>query len=277
MGLKNHQKIIKKTVFITGAGRGLGKATANAFLEAGFFVIATDIDPGLLTDFSGRDNVLTLPLDVTSESETEHCAKGIEERFENLDIVISNAGIFDFYPVSEAGSEKIRKIFDVNVFALANLTKYFLPLLEKSKGRIIVISSESYKVPSPFQPYAVSKQALESVYNAIKLELTVTNVKCVLIRPGAIRTKILSDTIGFSTENGVGLFQQEFKNFVKSVPKYIGKISDPSTVAQLIRKAALAKHPKAVYSINHNPLVSLLSHLPKKLKNDVIRKSLKKM
>lgn len=212
---------------------------------------------------------------MTSEREIENCAHSIEERFGQIDVLVSNAAIFDFYPIAEAGSEKIRKIFDVNVFALANLTKYFLPLLIKSSGKIIVISSESYKVPAPFQPYSVSKQALEAVYNAIKLELSITKVQCVLIRPGAMQTKILDDTLAFNPEKKGSLFQHEFRKFVQTVPKYISKISNPTTVAQLVLKAAKTKHPKAIYSINHNPIVSLLSILPNGIKNLVIRKSLK--
>jgi NAD(P)-dependent dehydrogenase (short-subunit alcohol dehydrogenase family) len=179
----------KKRVFISGAGRGLGRATARAFLEAGYFVIATDIDTALLSDLSSVNNVLTFHLDVSSEEETEACAKTIEERFGGIDVLVSNAGIFDFYPVAEAGIKKLSKLFDVNVFGLANLSKYFLPLLIKSAGRLIVISSESHKVPAPFQPYTVSKQALEAVYKAIKMELSVKNIKCVLIRPGQAPSK----------------------------------------------------------------------------------------
>lgn len=214
-------------------------------------------------------------MDVTSEQETASLANTIEERFGHIDVLVSNAAVFDFYPISEAGSEKVRKIFDVNVFALTNLTKYFLPLLVKSSGRIIVISSESYKVPSPFQPYAVSKQGLEAVYNAIKLELSITNVQCILFRPGAMQTKILADTLAFNPEKKGSLFTKEFRKFIQTVPKYIAKVSDPTAVAELVLKAAMAKKPKAIYSINHNPLVSLLSILPMGLKYFVIRKSLK--
>ena len=212
---------------------------------------------------------------MTSEKDVEHCLKKIEDHCDNIDVLISNAGIFDFYPVTEAGSGKLSEIFDVNVFGLANTIKYFLPLLISPQGRLIVISSESYKVPSPFQPYAVSKQALEPLYKAIKLELSVKGIKCVLIRPGAIQTKILDDVIHFSRYPGDSLFEKEFINFIDSIPKYIGKISKPEEVAQLVLKAGTARRPKPVYNINHNLLVSLLSHLPAKFKEFVIRKSLK--
>jgi dTDP-4-dehydrorhamnose reductase len=70
-------------------------------------------------------------------------------------------------------------------------------------------------------------------------------------------------------------FKKEFGNFIDSISKYIGKISTAEDVAKVVLKAGIDKHPKWVYNINHNPLVSLLSLLPAKLKDFSIRKSLK--
>lgn len=264
-----------KTVLITGAGRGLGKSVGELYHQAGFFVVATDINPDLFSDISEKENYLFLQLDVSSEESVKQCLKTISTKIDRIDVLISNAGIFDFYPVSESGSEKLLKIFRVNVLGLVNLTKWFLPLLEKSKGRLIVISSESYKVPSPFQPYSVSKQSLESVFKAVKIELSQKGISSILIRPGAIQTKILEDTVNFKDFDSNSRFVDEFKNFVESVPKFIGKVSTTNDVAELILKAGISKRPKPVYSINHNPLVTLLSLLPTRMKGYFISKSIK--
>ena len=192
-----------------------------------------------------------------------------------MDIVISNAGIFDFYPVSESGIDKLNRIFAVNVLSLTNLTKYFLAQSVESARRLIVIGSESYKVPSPFQPYSVSKQALESVYKAIKIELALKGIQSVLIRPGAMQTRILEDTVNFDDFDEGSAFKTEFRKFVESVPKYIRKIVTPEKVAAVVLKAGTARKPKSVYHINHNPMVSILSNLPANLKNYVIRKNLR--
>ena len=266
----------KKTVLITGAGRGLGRATAKAYHGAGFLVIASDINNNLLTDLEGREGFVTFQMDVTNEDEVNACALKVEKLFGRLDVLVSNAGIFDFYPVSEAGSEKLKKILDVNFLALANLTKYFLPLLTESQSRLIVISSESYKVPSPFQPYSVSKQALESLYKAIKIELSLKGIQSVLIRPGAMETKILDDTVHFENKVGHSLFEKEFSGFLETVPKYIGNVASPEKVAETVLLAGTKKHPKNIYSVNHNPMVSMLSIMPQNIKNIILKKSLKK-
>jgi 3-oxoacyl-[acyl-carrier protein] reductase len=217
-----------------------------------------------------------MKLDVTSGNDVRKAAEIVTDRFGKIDVLISNAGVFDLYPVSEAGSEKLGKIFDVNVLGLANLTKYFLPLLVRAQGRLIAISSESYKVPSPFQPYSVSKQALEALYNAISIELSLKGIKCVLIRPGAINTKILKDTIKFDAGTDNSLFRDEFISFTKSIPRYIRKVAQPEDVAAIVLKAGITEHPQKIYSINHNTAVTILSGLPAHIRNFLVIKNLKK-
>jgi NAD(P)-dependent dehydrogenase (short-subunit alcohol dehydrogenase family) len=264
----------KKVVLITGAGRGLGLATAKAFLNANYEVITTDIHERIPVEGSEYKDTTYLKLDVTSENDVSRCATFIQEKFGRLDVLISNAGVFDFYPVSEAGADQLKRIMDVNFLGLANITKYFLPLLVQSKGRLIVISSESYKVPAPFQPYAVSKQALEALYRAIKIELSLKGIKCILIRPGAIQTRILDETIQYQKNSHDSFYNAEFDSFLKTVPKYINKISNPHEVAQIVLKAGTVAKPEHIYRINHNPLVTLLSWLPPIFKNYLIKKSL---
>jgi NAD(P)-dependent dehydrogenase (short-subunit alcohol dehydrogenase family) len=264
-----------KTILITGAGRGLGKATAEAYHKAGFRVIATDFNEDLLKEQKGLDRYMVLKMNVASEEDVRQCAAELEKKVELIDIVVSNAGVFDFYPMSEAGADKLKKMFDVNVFGLANLTKYFLAFLERSAGRLIVISSESFKVPSPFQPYSVSKQALEKVYDSIKIELHTKGITSILIRPGAIQTKILDDTVSFSKKMENSRYVKEFDAFIGAVPKYINKIASPEDVAKTVFVAGTTRNPKPVYHVNHNPLVSLLTMLPARLKKYLVSRSLR--
>ncbi|HEY9115620.1 MAG TPA: SDR family NAD(P)-dependent oxidoreductase [Bacteroidales bacterium] len=263
-----------KKVVITGAGRGLGKSLTELFLEKGFHVAAIDLHfPGSEIKYPGQ--FLQVIADVSSETSMKKCALQVEKEFGGVDILISNAGIFDFFPLSESGGDALKRILDVNFFGLSNSVKYFLPYLGKSQGRLVTISSESYKIPAPFQPYAVSKQALEKLYFGIKQELMLKGVSSVLVRPGAIQTNIMDETVNFKPKNPDSLYKEEFKKLIDSVPKYIGKIKHPDDVAKLVFKAATAKNPKRVYKINHNPWVTLLSALPKKLQDWSIRHQLK--
>ena len=266
----------KKTVLITGARGKLGLALVKLFLKNNFSVIATDINPGMPDELKSDKNFTQHKMDVTSGNDARIVADMVAEKYGSLDIVISNAAIVDYFPLSEAGSEQLAAIFDTNVLGLANVAKYFLPLLHKTKGRLIVISSESYKVPAPFQPYSVSKQVLEKLYGSIRLELLTKGIKTVLIRPGAIQTRILEDTLAFNYPLRNSMFKEEFDRFGQSIPKYIGKASSPEHVAKVIYKAATAARPKRIYKTNHNPLISLLSFLPGKLAEYLIIRNLKK-
>lgn len=266
---------MKKTVLITGAGGGLGMAISKIFFQNGYQVVETDISFKEGGNPKANNGFLKIHTDVASESSLEKCADIVKKEFGGIDILISNAGVFDFFPLSNSGGDELKRIFDVNFFGLSNTIKYFLPMLAKSKGRLVTISSESYKIPAPFQPYAVSKQALEKLHFAISQELMLKAISTVLIRPGAIQTSIMDETVNFSPKNSGSLFEEEFKKFTGSVPKYIGKVNPPDEVAQLVFKAATAKKPKRVYKINHNPWVTLLSALPKRLQDWSIKRQLK--
>lgn len=266
---------MKKTVVITGAGGGLGKQISKIFFQNGYQVVETDISFEDEANPKAKNGLLKINTDVASESSLEKCALIIKKEFGDIDILINNAGIFDFYSLSECGGDKLKRIFEVNFFGLSNTVKYFLPLLAKSKGRLVTISSESYKIPAPFQPYAVSKQALEKLHFGISQELMLKGISTVLIRPGAIQTNIMDETVNFRPKNSGSLFEEEFRKFTYSVPKYIGKIKAPDEVAKLVFKAATAKNPKRVYKINHNPWVTLLSALPKKMQDWSIERQLK--
>jgi NAD(P)-dependent dehydrogenase (short-subunit alcohol dehydrogenase family) len=264
----------RKVVLVTGAARGLGNAISEIFHKHDFDVIATDITEEADFHITHNSSVTSLKLNVTSEKDAAKCAEFVKEKYGKLDILISNAGVFDFYPISEAGSDRLKQILSVNLLGLANLTKHFLPLLNNSKGRLIVIGSESYKVPAPFQPYAVSKQTLESLFNAISIELSLKGIKSILIRPGAINTNILDKTLHFKKSSEETLFKKEFDKFVRIVPSYINKVSSAQMVAQVVYKSAMVKKPKKVYSINHNPLVTILSLVPRRIRNYILHKSL---
>ena len=266
---------MKKSVLITGAAGGLGKALSKAFLQKDFLVVEVDLSFAEDENISIKNGVLRLKSDVSSEESMEKCAVLVGNQLDSLDIVISNAAIFDFYSLSESGINGLKRIFDVNFFGFANTAKYFLPFLVKSKGRLVTISSESYKIPAPFQPYAVSKQSLEKLHFGVSQELMLKGISSVLIRPGAIQTNIMDETLNFHTNNMDSLFKEEFKKFIATVPKYIGKVNQPDEVAKVIFKAATSKKPKRVYKINHNPWVTLLSVLPKNIQDWSIKQQLK--
>ena len=150
----------EKYVLITGAGRGLGKALALTFLEKGWRVLATDLvqpiyedagKPGLQALRQGSvKNLICLKMDVTSDESVAAAYALVNSENIRLDLVINNAGMDNYFLLSQAPVGKFKQMFEVNVFGAYRVNQVFLPLLRRPGGRIIHIGSESLNLAMPF-------------------------------------------------------------------------------------------------------------------------------
>jgi NAD(P)-dependent dehydrogenase (short-subunit alcohol dehydrogenase family) len=263
---------MEKTVLVTGAGRGLGKAISETFAAKGFLVIATDVDPRLLEQYQNRTNFIPFEMDVTNLTSVEEARAQLHDRGIHIDILVNNAGIYDMFPLSESDPQRLRKIMDINLTGSAITIRTFLDDLTEKRGRIIQVSSESVRLPGLFQPYQVSKIAMEAFSISVRQELSLKGVKLVIVRPGAIRTLIYENLTKFTNPSDNSRYEKEFLKFVKETAKNIGRVSEPTEVARVILKAATVNKPKNIYRINNSPWVVFLSLLPARLLELVIRK-----
>ena len=190
-----------KSVVITGVSTGIGLATAEAALRAGFEVfgsVRTEADAAKLrAQFSQRFGPLVF--DVTDEPAIEAAARLVEHALGNrrLDGLINNAGVAISGPLLFLPAEKLRHQFDVNLFGVMAVTRAFAPLLgvdparTGKPGRIINISSIAGKFASPFVgAYVASKHALEGLSESLRRELMLFDIDVIVVGPGAIRTPI---------------------------------------------------------------------------------------
>jgi len=260
----------ERTVLISGASGGLGGELVKIFAGQGFHVIAAD---KVYPEGDPPDkNITRVLLDVTQPEEIKNMAAG---NFANksLDILICAAGIYDIFPLCEADPGRFRDMMAVNLHGTVNLVQGLLEPLIRNRGRVLVISSESYKIQAMFQPYMISKASLEAYCAVARQELALKGVKLSVIRPGAIQTPLLKwmDSNEFST-TGYPVFESEMqKSWTKSL-KMVGKLTPPEIVARKIFQAAIARKPKRVYLVNNNLLLILVSLLPKRfLDNLMIR------
>jgi NAD(P)-dependent dehydrogenase (short-subunit alcohol dehydrogenase family) len=252
----------RKTVFISGAAGGLGSVLVKKFTDLGYSVFAADIDLTNLSRLNLPGNVITIPLDITNNEAVGKSIRELDLAERGLDILVCLAGIYHTYPVTEADPELFKKIMAVNMIGTAALVRGFLIPLIKNKGRVIVVSSESYKIQALFQPYMISKAALEAWCRAARQELALKDVNLTVIRPGAIRTPLLKWMESPVDEGKYPVFQKEFKKSQERSIKLVGKIALPEKVAEIIIKAATVSKPKRVYRINNNLLLTLVSFLP---------------
>jgi NAD(P)-dependent dehydrogenase (short-subunit alcohol dehydrogenase family) len=249
-------------ILITGAAFGLGRALTLKFLAEGWRVIATDKVGSALADLNVNLKVLTCQMDVTSDVEVRSAFDQIKSKNIQPDLIINNAGIDRYFPLSEAPVENFKEIFEVNLFGAYRVNQTFLPILKKPGGRIIHIGSESLNLAIPFMPYPITKNALEKYAKVLRQELKFHGIDVVVVRPGAIRTGLLENVFKLKFAVSSRQLAVQMEKFAELAPKNIGKILDAEGVAAFIFNVSQKHNPRAVYKINNNLLLKILALLP---------------
>lgn len=267
-------------ILITGCSSGIGLALANS-LSTKHKILAGYRKDSDLQKLS-KPNIIPIKLDVTNRDDLNQLKLVLEKHItadNPLQALINNAGIVMGGPVEFFNIQKVKEIFEVNVWGALEVTQISLPYLRKSNGRIINISSISGRTVTPFlSPYNASKYSLEVFSDALRMELLNANIKVVLIEPGSIETPIWEKSLTASSEQEKSLPQvaekyygQSLKSF-KLLASYLSKKS--SKVDLVVDKVVLAlevKDPKARYLVGLDAKISsLLNYLPTKFRDKLI-------
>ena len=175
--------------FITGASRGLGRAFTEAALSAGDRVVAAARDVGPLADLA-CDRLVRLPLDVTDRASVRDVVARAAAAFGRLDIVVNNAGGMLLGMVEEATEDEIRAHFDVNVFGAIWVTQAVVPYLrDQGSGHILQITTMGTGGGFPSTGlYAAGKSALDSLSQALAMEVEPFGIKVTIVQPGGYAT-----------------------------------------------------------------------------------------
>ena len=132
----------KPVWFVTGCSTGLGRELVRQLLDAGYPTVVTARKTEDLKDFSGHADALILRLDVTDQAQVEAAVKAAEAHFGRIDVLVNNAGIGYFGSVEESEDAEVRRMFEINVFALGRMTSATLPVMRRQRsGTIINIAS----------------------------------------------------------------------------------------------------------------------------------------
>jgi len=269
-----------KLVIVTGGNSGIGFETARILAKKGATVVLAvrNREKGqaaaatILQELpEARVEVRTLDLaDLAS-------IKAFTDQFiashQQLDLLINNAGISMFYPVSESTEELLDRILKVNTYGSILTVSVFLNDLIQNRGRIVQISSDSVRLPTLFHPYPNSKIALEAFSTSMRQELSLFGIDLILIRPGAINTSLLEEVKSVSNPVENSKYEKYFQTFMQMAKQDVGKMAEPTLVARLVKKALLAKKPRKIYSINRNKKISLLANLPQRWIDYFVKKA----
>ena len=181
----------QKAVLITGASSGLGARMTEVLSKNGFFVYAGARKEADLKRLNAMENVESVKLDVTVQSEIDAAVKFVEGRGRGLYGLINNAGVAIFGPVIEVDVAELEYQLDVNVLGPYRVTQAFAPLIIKSKGRIVTTGSIAGTLSSPmFSHYGMSKHAVEAFTDSLAGEMAQFGVSVSVIAPGSYGTRI---------------------------------------------------------------------------------------
>jgi short-subunit dehydrogenase len=175
---------MKKNVMITGAGSGFGKLTALALAARGHHVIATtETDAQAQTLREQAPQLEVHRLDIT----TDDVFKTLDW---DIDVLINNAGAGETGPIADVPLDRVRHLFEVNVFGTLRVTQVVLrSMVANKRGRVIIMSSIAGVVAAPaFGPYAMTKHALEAMGKAMRAEVAPLGIDVTLINPGPYLT-----------------------------------------------------------------------------------------
>ncbi len=173
-----------KTVMITGAGSGFGKGASRALAARGHTVIATTETDDQAAALAAEAPELTVErLDVTTGDVAKAAAW-------DLDVLVDNAGAGQTGPMADVPIDRVRRLFEVNVFGTLAVTQAVLPgMVARGSGRIVILSSIAGVLSAPgFGPYAMTKHALEAMGKAMRAELAGQGVDVTLVNPGPYLT-----------------------------------------------------------------------------------------
>lgn len=265
-----------KTVVVTGASTGIGRACAKVLTEAGFRVFGSvrkDADAERLQRELGS-NFTPLIFDVTDQKAVRRGAAQVEQALsgETLFGLVNNAGVAVAGPLLHLELDELRQQLDINLIAQLGVTQAFAPLLgtdrsRKGKpGRIVMMSSIGGKNAFPFMgPYSASKFGLEGLGESLRRELMLFGIDVIMMRPGAVATPIWdkADEVDVNRFANTPYFEA-----LKKVKAYAiergRKGYPPERIGRAVLKALTARRPKVAYTENPEKLQGLaVAILPK--------------
>lgn len=274
-----------KTIVITGASSGIGKATMLYLDSLGFRVFAgvrRDEDIENVTKETSS-KVTPLLLDVTDEASIVKAAKIVQHGVGGGGIngLVNNAGKFLGGPLEFIPIDALRNQFEVNVIGQIAVTQHFLPLLRLSQGRIVFVGSTSGFVSPPILgPYSASKYALRALVDSLRNELYPASISVSLVVAGSVTTPFWDKAFSSADEVFMSIpteAQEYYRTMLKqTIARGVmrNKIGiPPAKVAKTIHHALTSRFPRAQYLVGIDAKLQAFAFwlLPSRLVDSLFR------
>ncbi|MEQ8677047.1 MAG: SDR family NAD(P)-dependent oxidoreductase [Aggregatilineales bacterium] len=239
----------QKVILITGSNSGIGHATAKKAVEAGHIVYGgarrQDTFPAIKTL-----GAHPLCIDVTDEASMIEAVRYVEAQHGAVDVLVNNAGFGQMGAIEDITNEQWLRQYETNVFGLVRMTQLVLPKMRQQKsGNIINISSAGGEFTFPLAgAYHSTKYAVESISDALRLEVKQFGIKVVLIQPGPVLTPLAhssAQSLTVTPDNPYSDMMQAFHKMSQQTTGYIM----PERVASVIVKVMGASNPRPRYKV----------------------------
>jgi len=242
---------MQKTIFITGASSGLGKATAKLFQANGWRVVATMRNPDQENELRNLPNVTLIKLDVTDTEKIKHTISEVL-KFHVIDVVLNNAGYGLIGPLEALTDEQIHTQVQTNLFGVINVTRAFVPYFrERKSGTFINITSTFGLLGYPTcSIYNAVKFAIDGFSEGLAYELVQFGIKVKVVAPGGMQT----DFSGRSLQGGM---HEAYAQLVAKVSEgyseeQVANYTKASDVAKIIYDAATDNKGQLRYIAGHD-------------------------
>jgi NAD(P)-dependent dehydrogenase (short-subunit alcohol dehydrogenase family) len=244
------------SVLITGAGRGLGLATALLFARRGWSVHAgvPFVDPGdeLHAALAAEDlPVRVVPMDVTDPASVDAAVAGVLAADGAVDVLVNNAGIGTLGTVEGSGDDALRPVLEVNLLGALRVVRAVLPSMRaRRSGTVVTMSSVNGRIALPVGgPYFISKHALEAASEMLAVEVNGFGIRVAIVEPGAFATRILRDGVESATPADGSPYATVERRSAAMVAQGIARAGDPAEVAAAVLHAVTTDAPRLRYLV----------------------------
>lgn len=190
---------MSKVIVITGTSQGFGKLTAKALAVQGNQVIATMRDISIKNaeqaeELNAIENIEVLELEVTNTASIKSAIDRVYAKYGRIDVWVNNAGVMGVGLMEATSIERMRSMFEINLWGTIQCTQAVLPIMRKQKsGLIINLTSGLGIIGAPFTaPYAAAKFAVEGFTESLRYEVKDFGIETVTVQPGAFPTSLAS-------------------------------------------------------------------------------------
>jgi NAD(P)-dependent dehydrogenase (short-subunit alcohol dehydrogenase family) len=258
-----------RSVLVTGASTGIGRATALRLDAAGWRVFAgvrRQEDAAALSE-AGSDLLAPLLLDITDAEQIAAAAARVEAESEGgLDGLVNNAGVAIPGPLETLAMADFRRQIEVNMTGHVAVTQALLPAIRAARGRIVFISSIGGRVALPLTgAYHAAKFGIEAVGDVFRQELRPWGISVSIVEPGSIDTPIwergerTADEIG--TPERETLYGKAVEGYRKAIKETAERGIEPEQAAQAIEHALTSSRPRARYLVGREAKVAAWAKL----------------